>query len=221
MAQSSRRRRATSLRPWQIRRLVAYYHFLRVWQVQNPGKPVSSARLAEPISVDDTQVRKDLAAIGVKGSPRIGFDADAVVEGIRATFGFDEGCPAVIIGSGRVGGAIASYKGFSHYGLTVVAMFDKNPEVIGTQVGPCNVQDVACLEEVIAQTKARLAIITTPSTEAQNTAQRLVEAGVSAIWNFAPVQLSVPRHVVVLDQHLSGGLAELSYYLKRGHRKNG
>lgn len=197
-----------------LERLVHYYHFLGE-HMQPSARTVSSKRLADLLNMDDTQVRKDLAAIGVRGCPRVGYRSADVMSAIRDVLGFDRTYRAVLIGAGRLGGALAAYRGFVKYGLYIVALFDREPVKAGTTVGGHFVYSTDDLESVIRRNGARLAILTVPGDAAQELADRVVKAGVRAIWNFAPTTLVVPPGVVVRHEHIVVGLAELASHLQQ------
>lgn len=204
-------------------RLMHYYRYV---QMQTGGREdivqgeapvegfVSSAQLAVWTHSDDTLVRKDLAAIGVRGCPRVGYKARDILRVVRQTLGFDDVHRAVLVGAGRLGGALASYGGFAHYGLKIIALFDSDLEREGDIIGGNMVQRLENLESVVTRHGVRLAILTVPAEEAQALADRLVQAGIVAIWNFASTRLSVPSHVVVRHELIFVGLAELAYHLK-------
>ncbi len=204
---------ARPLRRAHVERLMHYYHLIQPLSAESES--VSSSLIAELLEMDDTLVRKDLAAIGVRGCPRVGYACGEVLDAIRKTLGFEEAYKAVLVGAGRLGGAIAAYPGFGNYGLTVVAVLDVDPAKVGGTVGGRPVQLLDALPEVLARHAPSLAILTVPAEEAQAVAERLVEAGIRAIWNFAPVQLAVPPEVHVRHEHLSTGFAELAYHLRR------
>ncbi|HRI87080.1 MAG TPA: redox-sensing transcriptional repressor Rex [Candidatus Hydrogenedentes bacterium] len=197
-----------------VERLMHYYHLVAEQIETHASGYVSSAQIAELLSMDDTLVRKDLAAIGVRGRPRVGFSTTGLMDAIRETLGFNEHYAAVIVGAGRLGGAIASYAGFGKYGLDVVALFDADHGRVGELLRGIPVEHIDRMEEIIAQRNVRTAVLTVPAEAAQPLADRLVASGVRAIWNFAPTSLVVPAGVFVRHEHISVGLAELAYYLK-------
>ena len=198
-----------------LERLMHYYHLVGEQIPDQPSGWVSSAHIAQLLVMDDTLVRKDLAAIGVRGRPRVGFSIAELKGRVREVLGFNDTYKAVIVGAGRLGGAIVSYAGFAKYGLYVVAMFDADEKRIGSVMGGVLVQSVENLETIIQRHDVHMAILTVPAEAAQPVADRLVAAGVRAMWNFAPTSLSVPPDVFVRHEHISVGLAELAYYLKR------
>ncbi|MEA3364543.1 MAG: winged-helix domain-containing protein, partial [Candidatus Hydrogenedentes bacterium] len=118
-----------------LERLVHYYHFLSDRAHFDETTTVPSRQLAKLFTMDDTQVRKDLAAIGVRGVPRVGYSATEVLEAIREVLGFDKIHKAILVGAGHLGGALAAYRGFAKYGLRIVGVFDNDPERIGTTIG--------------------------------------------------------------------------------------
>ncbi len=203
-----------------LERLMHYHYIVGEKHKPNaPGEPanetISSAEIAKYLTMDDTLVRKDLAAIGVRGYPRVGFKSAEVLKAIREVLGFDDEFRSAIIGAGRMGGALASYRNFARYGLAIMAAFDNDPAKHGTYLGQIEVQPMECLEEVLESLHIRLAILTVPAGPAQAITDRLVRAGIRAIWNFAPDTLAVPDGVTVRHEHISVGLAELAYHLKQ------
>lgn len=198
-----------------LERLMHYYHLVGEQIPDRASGWVSSAHIAELLSMDDTLVRKDLAAIGVRGRPRVGFSIAELKGRIREVLGFNDTYRTVVVGAGRLGGALVSYSGFAKYGLYIVAMFDSDESRVGSVMGGVLIQSVDKLEAVIQRHDVNMAILTVPAEAAQSLADRLVAAGIRAIWNFAPTSLSVGESVFVRHEHISVGLAELAYYLKR------
>jgi len=198
-----------------LERLLLYYHFINVHMDQNDTVTVSSAKLATFMDSDDTQVRKDLAAIGLKGRPRIGFVASEVNSKIRHTLGFDENNRAVVIGAGRLGGAIASYKEFTDYGLEIIALFDNDQQKIGLTVGDHIVQPLNRLAAIVKRRDVHLGILTVPAGAAHEVVDRLVQTGVNTIWNFSPANITPSNGGAVRNEHIAVGLAELLYHLKK------
>jgi redox-sensing transcriptional repressor len=206
---------ATPLKHSHLERLVHYFHVLGERFPQNARAHFSSAQIAALLHMDDTQIRKDLAAIGVRGYPRIGFRTSEAREAIREALGFSESYKAVLVGAGHLGSALAAYDGFSQYGMRLVGALDANPDAVGQRFGRLVVQPMTRLRTVIKQRSARLAIIAVPATAAQAVADQLIEAGIETIWNFAPTTLVVPDSIYVRNEHISVGLGELAYYLKQ------
>jgi len=196
-----------------LERLMQYYLCINRDFDPQGNQTIPSARLAQLLSLDGTQIRKDLAAIGVKGQCRVGFEISRVAEAIRKALGFENVFRAVIIGAGHLGGAIAAYEGFARYGLQVVALFDIDPGKIGLNVGHHVIQPLEKLEFVIKDRDVHLGIITVPADAAQECTDRMVKAGIKGIWNFSPVNLKIPPEIISRHEDLSVGLAYLSYHL--------
>ena len=190
-----------------------YYRFLSGTATRKPMPTVTSAQLSEALDVDATQVRKDLSAIGLMGIGRVGFDTCEVCRAVRIALGFDREYEAVLIGTGHLGGALLAYDGFEPYGLRIVAAFDSDDRKIGGTIAGTTVRPMKGMSAFVRRRGVRLAIITTPVEVSQKLADRLVAAGVQAIWNFSPVHLSVPPEVLVRNEHISRGLAEIAYHL--------
>jgi redox-sensing transcriptional repressor len=112
-----------------------------------------------------------------------------------------------------LGSALLTYQGFTRYGLEIVAAFDVEKRLIGRKVGGCVVKPMQALRSYVEKNKIQLAILTTPAVASQRIADRLVECGVKAIWNFSPMRLIVPSDVMVRDEHISLGFAEIAHHL--------
>jgi len=198
-----------------LERLVHYYHFVGQQIEDGSGKTVTSNQIAELVHTDATLVRKDLAAIGVRGHPRVGFRSAEVLSAIRDLLGFDEIYRAVILGVGRLGSAMASYRGFARYGLDICALVDNDPAKVGLLWGSHVVLPMERLIDVVRGHGISVAILTVPAEAAQAAADHAVGAGIRAIWNFASTRLEVPENVFVRHEHISVGLAEISYHLRQ------
>jgi redox-sensing transcriptional repressor len=203
-----------TLNPMTLNRLMGYYHYIVRHIGRDNDLPLSSARLSKLLHIDDTQIRKDMAIIGIKGHPHVGFSSRQIVGAIRGVLGFDLSRPAVVVGAGRLGGALASFKDFRDYGLRTAAIFDNNPQKIGQTIGDQVVQPMDQIETIVRQSQAQLGILTVPAHAAQDVADRLIQAGLTALWNFAPIRIVAPDHVTVRHEHLAVGLAQLLYRLQ-------
>ena len=196
------------LRKLVLERLMRYYRFLSQATAKKPVPTVTSAAIAEVLEIDPTQVRKDLAAIGVLGMGRVGFDVCEVCRATRVALGFDQRYEGVLIGAGHLGGALLAYSGFAAYGMEIVAAFDN-------KIAGQTVRSVGGLKPFVKRRKIRFAILTIPAEVSQTLADRLVSVGVKAIWNFTPTRLTVPADVLVRNEHISIGLSEIAYRLKQ------
>lgn len=196
-----------------VRRLTEYHDFVRELSLTGNGNSVSSARIAGFVGVDPSQVRKDLIAIGISGQPRVGFRVDHIVAGIRRALGIDRPHRGVLLGAGKLGGALASYPGFAESGLVLVAAFDADPSRVGARVGRLEVRPLHEMPQVVSREKVRLAVLAVPVPAAQEAADLAVAAGVRAIWTFAPARLTVPGGVAVRYENTAFGLTELLHHL--------
>ncbi len=181
----------------EIRRI---YEFAG-WELTDAA--VSSAKLACEL------------AIGLVGIGRVGFDILAVCRAIRVVLGFDREYEAVLVGTGHLGTALAEYSGFARYGLRIVAAFDNDQNRVGGEIAGCKIRSTMLMKSCIRKGNIRLAILTTPAEASQGLADRLVSAGVKAIWNFSPTRLTVPSDVLVRNEHISIGLSQIAYHLKQ------
>jgi redox-sensing transcriptional repressor len=197
-----------------IRRLPLYSRSLR-YLLDEGIHSVSSQELGERINVTAAQIRKDLSYFGEFGKQGIGYDVEKLLNHIERILGLTHRWPVVLVGVGRLGQAIARYDGFHTQGLQIVGLFDNDPAKIGQLVGDLPVQDYSHLREVIAEHHARLAIIAVPATHAQAVADMLIEAGVRAILNYAPIILQTPDDVWVRYIDPVAVLHSMTYYLAR------
>jgi redox-sensing transcriptional repressor len=204
------------LRRVVLDRLIRYYWRLAELMARGGTETITSQQLGSAMDVDPSQVRKDFAAVGLVGMSRVGFDLCEVCRTIRAELGFDQDYEAVLIGTGHLGSALLAYAGFQRYGLRIVAAFDSDPAKVGLRISGHSVQPTRDLEAFVHEHRVRLAILTTPVEVSQSMADRLVPAGVQAIWNFTPTRLRVPKGVLTRNEHISVGLAEIAYSLKSG-----
>jgi redox-sensing transcriptional repressor len=156
-----------------------------------------------------------MAGTGVEGKPKVGFEIDALIAAIVQNLGWDTATEAILIGAGHLGVALSRYEGFASYGLSIVAVFDSDPEKFGRPIGKTVVYPMNELKDFVASRGIAIAVITVPSEAAQEVADTLVDAGIKAIWNFAPKDLHLPPHVVLQRTDLATSFAVLSAKCKR------
>jgi len=197
-----------------MRRLPLYYRFGQ--KVLSAGvRYVSSSTIGRELLLEPTQVRKDLELIGLSGKPKVGFAVADLLRGIEAFLGWDRPKEAVLAGAGSLGSALLRYERFREYGISIVAAFDTDPLKIGTHLGGKEVFILDSLPGRARRMGVQLGIITTPPQAAQRVADLMVEGGIRAIWNFAPVHVRIPGHVVLQNEDLGHSLAALSLRLAR------
>ena len=193
-----------------LQRLPLYLNFLKQ---RDPLSNVSATIIAQALSLNDVQVRKDLASISQRGRPKIGYITKELINDIEQFLGYDNTQNAVIVGAGNLGRALLSYDGFEKQGLDIVAAFDMDNNKLGEMINGKQVMDISKLYNLCQRMKIRLGIITVPAFAAQEVCDRLVEAGVLGIWNFSPVHLNVPENVLVQNENMAFSLAMLSKHL--------
>jgi redox-sensing transcriptional repressor len=195
-----------------VRRLSLYLQYLE--QSETQSRPtVSSEELARRSGATSAQVRKDLSFFGSFGKRGMGYEVPALVARLREILGLQRAYRVVLVGAGKIGGALVHYEGFRRRGFEVSAIYDRDPKKIGSRSNGLVVRDVKQLEADLKKEPTDIAIVVTPGDAAQEVADRLVRAGVKALLNFAPVQLKVPRDVEVKTVNMAQELEALSYSL--------
>lgn len=195
-----------------VRRLALYLRFLEQSAAQQVTT-ISSAELARRGGTTSAQVRKDLSFFGSFGKRGLGYSVPELSARIREILGLKRTHRVVLVGAGKMGGALLHYRGFRQHGFDVVAIYDKDPKKIGTRSDGLMVRDVRQLETDLKKELPDIAILVTPAEAAQEVADRLVRAGVKAILNFAPVSLAVPEDVAVQSVNMALELETLSFAL--------
>lgn len=197
-----------------IKRFPSYLRLLR--QYKEDGQQwVSATKLAGELGLTPIQVRKDMAGTGVEGRPKVGFEIESLISAIIQNLGWDNATDAVLIGAGHLGVALSRYEGFASYGLRIVAVFDKDSSKFGRPIGKTVVYPMDELKQYVADHAINIAVITVPAESAQDVADALVEAGIKAIWNFAPKDLRLPPNVVLQRTDLATSFAVLSAKCRR------
>ncbi len=175
---------------------------------------ISSTIIAEELGLNQVQVRKDLACVGNGGKPKIGYKRSELISDIEHFLGHDDSSDAVLVGVGNLGKALLAYGNFNKYGLNIIAAFDSDKNLIGSQIAGKTVYSVDKIPELCKTLNVKIGIITVPASEAQEVCNRLIDGGVRAIWNFAPAIISVPKRVVIKNEDMAASLAVLSKMLK-------
>ena len=196
-----------------IDRLPLYFRTLRLVEDEDIHI-ISSDELGKRLGITPEQIRKDLATFGQFGRKGIGYDVHELKDRISNILGLQNCWRLAIVGVGHLGGALANYVNFASLGFSVVALFDSNPTVVGTEVNGLIVENISEMKRVIEAKEVDIGIITVPADEAQGVADLLVAAGVKGIWNFAPTRLTVPQ-VPLVNEDLSIGLSALSYHMSQ------
>ena len=197
-----------------------YLRLLEEFAAQGVGT-LSSEALAARGGTTSAQVRKDLSFFGSFGKRGFGYAVPELVARLRDILGLERSYRVVVVGAGKVGTALAQYRGFGERGFHVVAVYDADPRKIAEAGDGIPVRDVRQLERDLAAEPADIAILSTPASAAQAVAESLVRGGIRAILNFAPLQLNVPPHVTVKDVNMALELETLSYALRQERAEAG
>ena len=172
---------------------------------------ISSNELSARMKVTASQIRQDLNNFGGFGQQGSGYNVRYLYNEIARIIGIDRQHNIIVIGAGNLGQAIANYANFEKRGFMIKGMFDINPRLIGLVVRGAEIRGIESLEQFIVENEVQIAALTIPKSKAPEIAERLVNAGIKAIWNFANTDLNVPEDVVVENVHLSDSLMRLSY----------
>lgn len=199
-----------------LQRLPMYLSYIKGLPEDAP-KNISATTIAEALQLNDVQVRKDLASVSSSGKPKVGYNVKDLIAELEAFLGYNDIDNAVIVGAGSLGKALLNYSGFKAYGLNIIAAFDlceEPSEFQGKTVFP-----IAQLESFCRKVNIHIGIITVPASSAQEICDLLVNSGIRAIWNFAPVHLVVPDGILVQNENMASSLALLSNHLREQMKK--
>mgnify|MGYP005834499049 CR=1 FL=1 len=196
-----------------IGRLPLYLRALR--RLEQAGVEfTSSYELGRQLGISSAQIRKDFSHFGEFGKQGTGYRVAYLHEQLAHILHVNQEWKVALVGAGNLGRALAQYKGFEPRGFHITVVFDKDPDLIGTRIGDFAVQDVNSLGDVIRTEGIRIAMIAVNADAAQEVTDQLVAAGVSAILNYAPINLVVPDGVHVQDIDPVIHLQHMTYYLR-------
>ncbi len=199
-----------------LQRLPMYLSYIKGLPEDAP-KNISATTIAEALQLNDVQVRKDLASVSSSGKPKVGYNVKDLIAELEAFLGYNDIDNAVIVGAGSLGKALLNYSGFKAYGLNIIAAFDLCEEP--TEFQGKTVFPIAQLESFCRKVNIHIGIITVPASSAQKICDLLVNSGIRAIWNFAPVHLVVPDGILVQNENMASSLALLSNHLREQMKK--
>jgi redox-sensing transcriptional repressor len=202
-----------------IRRLPRYHRYLG--DLLRDGRlRISSAELSKIMGVTASQIRQDFNCFGGFGQQGYGYNVKYLHGKIGELLGMAEGYRAVIVGAGNLGRAFTSTHMFERRGVTVVALFDVNPNIIGTEINGLKVYDVKCLGEFCRENNVHIGVLTVPKESAEECATVMADAGVRGFWNFANMELSLKDSgIVVQNVHMGDSLMTLCFGIKSGGEK--
>lgn len=201
-----------------VGRLSLYLRLLREFQ-DDDVQTVSSEDLATRAGTTSAQVRKDLSVFGTFGKRGLGYAVDELAAVLRSILGLEREWRVAVVGAGRIGSALLGYPEFRTQGFHIEAVFDHDPAKIGQRWNGLPVRSVDEMEEVLGEGGIDIAIVAVPAAAAQGVVDRVVDTGVRAILNFAPIRLDVPAGVTLKNVNMAVELEGLSYALANGGRK--
>jgi redox-sensing transcriptional repressor len=196
-----------------IRRLPKYHRRLKELMEKDVTR-ISSKELSTMIGFTASQIRQDLNCFGGFGQQGYGYDVAELYGEISRILGLTGVYNTIIVGAGNLGQAIANYSNFEKKGFHMLALFEKNPRLIGLQIRDIPVMDIEELESFCSDKEVHIGIICTNKESAQDVADTLAKLPVKAIWNFAPADIQVPESIILENVHLSDSLYIISYMLK-------
>ena len=202
-----------------IRRLPRYYRFLGELLKEDIQK-ISSRELSEKMRLTASQIRQDLNCFGGFGQQGYGYNVEYLYQEIGRILGLDKTHHLIIVGAGNLGQALANYMNFERRGFIFTGVFDNNPALYGRKIRGIEVRPMEEVADFVEQNNVDIAVLTIPKNSAEEVAERLVSVGIKAIWNFAHVDLKVPKEVQVENVHLSDSLMKLSYMLERYEKES-
>ena len=197
-----------------IRRMPRYYRYLGEL-LEDGVERISSNDLSKRMNVTASQIRQDLNNFGGFGQQGYGYNVKFLYEEIGKILGLNQKHNIIVIGAGNLGQALANYVKFEKLGFVITALFDVNPALEGVTVRGIKIHMLDELEDYCKDHVVDIAALTMPKEKADAIANRLVNLGIQAIWNFAHVDLDTPDDVIVENVHLSESLMTLSYNLSQ------
>lgn len=196
-----------------IRRLPRYYRYLGEL-LQNGVTRISSGELSAKMGSTASQIRQDFNHFGGFGQQGYGYNVELLYKEIGSILGMDQPHNVIIIGAGHLGAALANYQNFSRRGFAIIAVFDNDSKVVGTEISSLTVRHIDELENYMKENRVDIAAITIPKAHAPRMAERLIANGIKGIWNFASTDIEVGDSDVVIENvHLTDSIMRLSYRL--------
>lgn len=191
-----------------IRRLPAYLNLIRKL-AKEEEQFISSTKIAKELRLDSTQVTKDISFTGVTGKTRVGYDILELIDAIEEFLGFRKMDQAFLVGAGKLGAALMGYSGFDIKGLEIIAAFDIEDYLVGSEIEGIKVLHYNKMSNLAKRMHVSIGIITTPASKAQEVADAMIDAGISGIWNFTPSNIKVPDSVAIENTSIYPNLAVL------------
>jgi len=196
-----------------IRRLPRYYRYLTDL-LKVDIKRISSKELSERMGITASQIRQDLNCFGGFGQQGYGYNVESLYREIGKILGVDRRFNTIIIGAGNMGNALANYANFKKRGYDLIGVFDVSPDRVGKEINGLKIMHLDEMESFVRNHKVDIAILTVPSQNISEVADKVAALGVKGIWNFSPQDLKLAGDIVVENVHLSDGLMVLGYRIK-------
>lgn len=197
-----------------IGRLPLYLRALTRLRQENQDL-TSSYELGSRLDISSAQIRKDLSHFGGFGKQGTGYRIEYLMEKLRQVLQVNQEWPVAVVGAGNLGMAISHYRGFQDRGFRIACLFDISPQKINAQIGEFVVHPAAAMPAIIHREQIKIAMLAVPAEHAQAVADQLVEAGVQAILNYAPISIAVPADVQIQYIDPVAHLQRMTYYLTR------
>lgn len=189
-----------------LRRLPWYLSNVKLLR-QRGERFVSSTQISKETGIDASQIAKDLSYVNISGRTRVGYEVDTLIAVLEDFLGFTNIHKAFLFGVGSLGGALLRDSGLVHFGLEIVAAFDVNPALVGTQLNGIPIYHSDEFERQRAIRDVRIGVLTVPIEIAQGITDKMVAGGIKAVWNFTPFRIRVPENIVVQNTSLYAHLA--------------
>ncbi len=189
-----------------LRRLPWYLSTVKLLR-EKGEQYVSSTQISKDINVDASQIAKDLSYVKVSGRTRVGYEIEELIQALESFLGFTNMHKAFLFGAGSLGRALLGDSGLHQFGLEIVAAFDVNPALVGTEVGGVPIFHTRDFVRKMAELRVDIGVLTVPISIAQQVTDEMVAGGIKAVWNFTPFRIRVPEHIVVQNTSLYAHLA--------------
>ena len=176
-------------------------------------KTTSSQELGEHVGISAAQIRKDISQFGDFGKQGTGYSISYLLDKLREILKVDRIWDVVLVGAGDMGHALANYQGFKNRGFRIIMIFDNDQDKVGQKIGNFTIEDADKMADKIRVAGVKVAMLTVPASEAQNVADKLVQSGIKAILNYAPISLNTPNNVKVQYIDPATHLQRMTYYL--------
>ncbi len=214
-----KRKKKIQFSPETIKRLSLYLRSLK--RLRDKGiEIVSSEKITQSLNITSVQFRKDLSYFGEFGRRGVGYNVAKLIREIEEILGTNREWKIALVGVGRLGSALLGFPGFRSFNIKISCAFDVNPKKIGKVQNGVQIKDIAELKRIIKKENVKIAILCTPPDVAQEITEKLVEAGVRAILNFAPINLKMSQGILVSNVDVACELESLIFFLKETLEKN-